>query len=171
MQFIYSLKIHQADIVIFECHQNTHWIRNRIVGFLHDHVFYLAHEVIFLGFGGVCRYHTSNYNIRMKIVSHNVCWEIIVDPSVICQHIVNLYRLKHKGKAHGSSDGISQISVSHYELLFIVYIRSYASERNEQLVEIAFTRSCSACIQIYKNQIHLYGIYYACGQKLWFEVF
>ena len=166
VQFLQTVKIQQVDIIIFEGHDYAQRVRNGVIGLLHNHILQLAHQVILLRLTGICRHHTANDDIRMKILPHHIRREIIVNAAIISKRTVYFYRFEDKWKAHGSTYRISQIPFTQYQWLFIVHIGCYTAKRNKQFVEITATCSRSTCKQFHKYQVHLYGVDHACGKYL-----
>ena len=139
VKFVETVKVHQADVIILESHQNAERIRNRIVRFLHDHVFQLPHDVAFLRLAGIGTDHASDNYIRMEVLRHDIHGEIVVDTTVIHQYGIYFNRLEHGRKTHGSPYCITQISLVEDQRTLVVYIRSDTAERYKKLVEISMT--------------------------------
>ena len=104
----------------------------------------------------------------MKVLRHYIDREIIIYPSVIRQHGINFNGLEHSRKTHGGTYGVSQITFLENNRTLVVYIRSYAAERYEQLVKISPAERRSLSEQFHECQVHLQRVDHAGRQKLCF---
>ena len=161
VQPVVFLEVHQIDIFVFETQKNTQRIGNRIIRLLHHHIFQLAHHITFLRFSGIAGNHTSDDNVRIKILTHYIDRKIIVDTAIVSQDRVYFDRFKHHRKAHGCTHRITQVAAFHNQGTLVVDIRSYTTKRDKQTVEVCPTGSCSLCIQIQKDDIHLDRVHHA----------
>ena len=136
VKLVKTIEVHQAHIIVFKGHENTCRIRHGIVRFLHDHAFQLSDNVSFLRLPRIRTYHAADNNVRMKVLRHYVDRKIVVYPSVIRQHGINLNGLEHARKTHGGTHGISQITFLENNRTFVIHIGGYAAEWHEQPVKI-----------------------------------
>ena len=166
LELIDALEVHQTYIIIFESHQNTGRIRKRVVCLLHNHIFYLAHQIILFRLSRIGRYNATDNDVRMKILTHHVGWKIIIDSTVVSQHAVYLDRLEHKGKTHRSPYGVTQITTLQNQLLLVIHIRCDTTKWYKKFIKVTVTCSRSARIQIDKDKVHLDRINNTGRQKL-----
>ena len=160
VELVQPVEVKQIHVAILKTHYYSRRIRDGVVGFLHNHIFQLTHQITLLGLFRIVSHHTSYDDIRMKILIYHIGREIVVNASVIHQYTVYLNGLKNKRKAHRGTHSIPQIPGTHYQRAFVVDIRRHAPERYKQVIEVSLTRSCSLPKQNHKSQVHLDGVYH-----------
>ena len=87
----------------------------------------------------------------MKVLRHYIDRKIVVYPSVIRQHGINLDGLEHARKTHGGTHGISQITFLENNRTFVIHIGGYAAEWHEQPVKISSAERCSLPEQLHER--------------------
>ena len=166
LQFVQAVEVQEVHVVVLEGHHKALRFGKRVVRFLHDHVFYLAHQVVFLRFLGVACHDAAYDDVRVEVFSHDVGGEVVVDASVVGQRAVYLYGLEHEGETHRGTHGIAQVARTHDERFLVVDIRGYTTEGDEQLVEVAVAAGRCLGKQLHEDYVHLHGVHDVGGQQL-----
>ena len=68
-----------------------------IIGFTNQHAFDLGNYIVLIRWFQAVGNITSNYYIRKKIIVHNVCRKVVIEPSVKEKLTINSYRVQVKG--------------------------------------------------------------------------
>ena len=124
-------KVEKSYITQIETHQNPIFGIESIIAFLHDHILDLIHQIIFFGFIQFSGNNTPDDDIGIKIGLHHIDREIIINTAVIDQYAVDFNRFEYERETHGSSHGITQITIPQYDFSLVIYIGGNRSKRNE----------------------------------------
>ena len=159
------LEVEQGNIRHIKADNHAIFFIYLVVGFLHDHGFYLIVRIVgWFAFAGTQGY--SEDEIRMKVFFHRFDREVIINTSVEHRDTVFPHGFEEQRERHGDTNRFSQISVFEDHRLFVIDIRTDTTEGNKQIVKVPGSFGCCLRIQSHKSLIHLNGVNQTLRQEV-----